>query len=553
MQSTTVRAIKYTVAYLSGFLMVGYFWSEFKSAYILYQQEKSSENLIGLYESDKITKDQADNEKKIDVSGFKMPSHNGLILKYIFKYFFLMIPLTIITWPFILPLVLIPSLFSVKNRLKASEYFQSFGIEPYAASVYDMIPVLPKVTTAHWNAFLSRLQKQTIKSQFEGANKILYEACLLNPQYINLFLQYIKNHEFYLKSQLKIDGKSYVPLRVSKEKSGLPFTFQIALMEGELALIADVKSKKLIDAVHNGQLHSVKIFFEKGAGNYNTVKKSLRLDKEQVLADRVCEQDAPLGIYSYQDQKKEKKIMVSKQRLDKNPKVYYNNALEVSSKKIEGILSYYAGAVYHDRKVGYKRWSLYSDYKSRNLEKHLQTDDFQKSTISEKISLAEKVIKAIFALHRNEIVYVDIKLENILIDEDKNIYLADFDGSAKVGRSIPRNPIVTWIYAAPEIIKRYESLNMRKEEPKTLHLYPHFKSAIDVAHKPNFKEVTTYQVSADNWSLGCILERILLGTGLEGSQVLQNCFNGDEQQRASIGELIHWITTEKKRYAPKIF
>lgn len=550
MQKNTVRFLKYMTAYVSGFFLIGYFWAEFKGLYILYQQEKSSENLIYLYEGGKISKEQADNEKKLDITGLKTPSHKWLLVKHILKYLFFVVPLTILTWPFMIPLVLIPSIFSIKSRLKASEFFQSFGIEPYAAEVYDSLPVFPKVTKIQWVDLLGRLGVQKDKPKFDGCHSGMYETHLLKPQHINLFLRYLKNHEYAIMAQLQLDKSAYTPIRISKEQSGLPFTIQITIIEGELALIADVKSKVLLESLVDKSVQAVKTLIEPGAGNYNTVKKSLRLDREQILADRVCEQDAPLGTYSYKNKGVLKTIMVSKQRLDKNPHVYHNNALEISKKKREGVLSYYAGAVYRDRKVNSKKWSLYSDYKSKNLEEYLKTTEFQQLTTQEKILISEKIIEAILSLHKDKIVYVDIKFPNILIDENKNIYLVDFDGSARVGRSIPKNPIVTWVYAAPELIKRYESLTVKKEAPKTLHLYPHFRHAIDVVHQSHFKESTTYQLSADSWSLGCLLERILQGTGIETADVLQNCFNPDAGQRATMADLYYWIAVERQRCTP---
>lgn len=77
--------------------------------------------------------------------------------------------------------------------------------------------------------------------------------------------------------------------------------------------------------------------------------------------------------------------------------------------------------------------------------------------------LAESDVKIIFKqlaegldyIHRNNVVHRDLKLENILLDSDKNVKIIDFGFSAETQKNKPMNIFCgTPSYMAPELVTR---------------------------------------------------------------------------------------------------
>lgn len=414
---------------------------------------------------------------------------------------------TLAIWPYWFISKLIPSIFSQRIRFKIQSYFETLGVTPYQPTAYKKTPTLPKVEISAFYDLLKRLSEQTNKIEFSSESSALYRDCFIEPKNIQLFLDYIQKHQKELKKKLCLGAKSYVPVRVSKEISHLPYTFQIALIEGQLSLIADVKSKKLAPR----STVAIKDYYrETKKGGLKVVKKSLRLDTEQVLANIV-------------------------NRKDYSSKVYFNNAVYVSQNK-PGLLPYYAGSTYNHKR---DKWSLYAPYVTEC------SSDFSPN---EQLMIAQQVIASVQALHDKGIVHFDLKRDNVVIErvgEHVRVSLIDFDGAARVSSDLPKVPAVDLCYAAPEVVRfiwaqfektpdeRAGFTRMAGYAALEEHKYFGLKHCYD--KNPHIQKTSIYQKSADIWSLGCLLENI--APAIKDQTCVRRCFEVDARKRPTIQEL----------------
>ncbi|KAA8497780.1 Serine/threonine-protein kinase AtPK2/AtPK19 [Porphyridium purpureum] len=128
-----------------------------------------------------------------------------------------------------------------------------------------------------------------------------------------------------------------------------------------------------------------------------------------------------------------------------------------------------------------------------DLHFFLRSKSIDKATLSEPQvrRLAAEIIEALAYVHGKGAVYRDLKLENVLLDANGHVQLADF-GLAKLldenaGQGRTRSICGTLEYCAPEM------LALQSED------------GVDTGAQP-------YGISVDFWSLGVLLYRLVRGT-----------------------------------------
>ena len=456
------RFLRYTVAYLSGFLALGLIFS------IVNKYKKDAKGSIGP----------------------KWPAVVWGIGLALASFFY---------WPYWITVKLIPSIFSNTTKLTMEDYFATFGIESQGKA-YKEPPIMPKVEPSAFEDLLTRLDSQKNKVCFELIGGEIYKECFLTPKDIESFLKYLQDNSKNIQQKLKLGQASYSPVRISKEDSKLPYTIQIVLIENELSLIADVKSK----GIKNSEI-AKNYFNRKRSGYFKVVKKSLRLDKEQVLAN-----------------------IVNKYSGDSDSiRIYFNNAIKISQIHKPGILPYYAGATYsHD----FEKRSLYAPYITDTIK-----DNFSKA---DRIEIAEQLISAVQSLHDQNIVHFDIKRDNIIIQKINDhftVSLVDFDGAAMVGTKFPANPLACNDYAAPEVMQHKSRVAKRA----TFFIFSRYMT---IDKDPKIQRTSTYEKSADIWALGMFLMSFFNYTDIDDN-ILKSCLNTDCRKRPTIQELKTWISS----------
>lgn len=131
--------------------------------------------------------------------------------------------------------------------------------------------------------------------------------------------------------------------------------------------------------------------------------------------------------------------------------------------------------------MDYHQFSL-SDFKNLSIEK-IKKYSFQ-------------ILQAINYLHKNKIAHRDLKQNNILIDNNDNIIIIDFNMSRRTFEDKPNSPLITtFTHRAPEI----------------------------------FKKQTYDNYEIDMWSIGCIILGMLINKknifGKDENMILKNIEN----------------------------
>jgi serine/threonine protein kinase len=132
-----------------------------------------------------------------------------------------------------------------------------------------------------------------------------------------------------------------------------------------------------------------------------------------------------------------------------------------------------------------------------------------------------QVVNAVAHLHKHNIVHGDLKMENILVDDDCTVFLSDFGASYNRHSQGYRRPMGTLAFAAPELQPYYEK-QMRRCSPA---LYP--LSGLEVPPEFHLEECSVTATApvlggrvgeapqavdgtkADMWALGILLLQML--------------------------------------------
>ena len=90
-----------------------------------------------------------------------------------------------------------------------------------------------------------------------------------------------------------------------------------------------------------------------------------------------------------------------------------------------------------------------------SLQSYLKSKAAKKLNESEVKLIFKQLVDGVSYLHKNNIAHRDLKLENILIDDNKNIKVIDFGFSLVTPRNKPLNVCCgTPSYMAPELIAK---------------------------------------------------------------------------------------------------
>ncbi len=117
----------------------------------------------------------------------------------------------------------------------------------------------------------------------------------------------------------------------------------------------------------------------------------------------------------------------------------------------------------------------------------------RKLTEAECMNFLQQILRGLLVCHSNRIIHRDLKPQNILIDKDGNIKIADFGLARSFSVPFPEltHEVVTLWYRSPEILLGQ----------------------------------TKYTPSVDIWSVGCIYAEMLLGRPLfEGDSEIGQIF-----------------------------
>lgn len=143
------------------------------------------------------------------------------------------------------------------------------------------------------------------------------------------------------------------------------------------------------------------------------------------------------------------------------------------------------------------------DLLSRNLREALETGSYNQAW---KLRVADEVLAALEYLHLRDICHRDIKLENVMLDEDENVYLTDF-GFVAFAHDKVSGAQGSIGYVAPEVTQS-EPYDGKK---------------------------------ADMWSFGCLLYHLFVGDLPFGETANSSGCSGDHIEYPGVPEAVAQI------------
>ena len=144
---------------------------------------------------------------------------------------------------------------------------------------------------------------------------------------------------------------------------------------------------------------------------------------------------------------------------NKNEKIF-DEEIEISKKIRDNINCKYLlkfiesgeGIIYLNKKIEKKKYIIFEFVKNRDIGEYIRFKHIGFDEVYSKV-IFYKIIKGIQSIHDKNICHRDIKLDNILLDEDFNPKIGDF-GYATENSSELTEICGTYNYLAPEVIYR---------------------------------------------------------------------------------------------------
>ena len=223
-------------------------------------------------------------------------------------------------------------------------------------------------------------------------------------------------------------ARHYISTRRNQDKSFRSYTGTSKSKRNENGLFIKIGDK--LD-YFDGKLDSYSIETEIGRGSYSIVKKGLHYgipDREYAL--KIYDKQTDFTVHRRRDVKREIQNLVNLS----NP--YIVHLCETIENKDNLFLVF-----------EYVRGGSLFDYINSNAERKLNEQEAKR--------IFTQIVTAVQYCHKNNVVHRDLKLDNILLDDNKDVKVIDFGFSVVVNTVCKLNLFCgTSLYLAPEIVLR---------------------------------------------------------------------------------------------------
>lgn len=351
--------------------------------------------------------------------------------------------------------------------------------------------------------FFLRLEKraETLRQSKQVSNKL--SPFITQADLLKTYCKVLTDEDF--KNQVEASLKIGAPIRLAKEQSGLPYTFNIIFdpETQEVVLLLETKSK-ILSPENKATIiknPSVEIF----SGSYKTVKAAYRIDTlhPQKWANAVYYAENKNDLDEMQEEE-----AVSRNTAKNKPSTFINRIIAGSIIDKVGIRAE-KNTPFKQKQSVYSKWANCGSLRSFIQNTHQNLTDRQKGL------LTKQLLTAVYTLHKENIIHQDIKSENILVFKDTNgnyhLELADF-GLAYDPQFSKNNDIAcaTLQYESPEIsaFNRLETAYYHKDFHNKEFTSHGRDMATSLASEPSYKLPNK---ANDMWSVGIVLHEIYHG------------------------------------------